>query len=138
MSKLIGCVSLASSAVALLWVALAAAPVRADEQPDASGLSVGHTLVCDTPQEVEAVLTSETTDMSARLVAINDRYGKESCSVLTVMFYQGDSAKTILAPAGLVHIVKVDIVGYRSGDSWLRLSRPMEQYAGVLEKGADV
>jgi hypothetical protein len=138
MSRLVGAGILVSAAAALLWVAVGAAPVRADEEGDGSGLSVGHTLVCDTPQEVEAVLSSNTSDMSARLIAINNRYGKESCNVLTVLFYQGDAAKTILSPEGLVHIVKVDIVGYRSGDSWLRLSKPMAQYAGVLEKGSDV
>jgi hypothetical protein len=138
MSKLFGAGILTSAAIALLWVTVGAAPVQADEEADESGLSVGHTLVCDTPQEVEAVLSATTSDMTARLIAINNRYGKESCNVLTVLFYQGDAAKTILAPEGLVHIVKVDIVGYRSGDSWLRLSKPMEQYAGVLEKGSDV
>ena len=138
MPTLIGPGIVASCLAALLWVASGGAPARADAQEEDPSLSVGHTLVCDTAQEVEAVLMAGGADMSERIVAINNQFGKESCNVVNVLYYEGDSAKTILAPAGLVRIIEVDIVGYRSGDSWLRLSRPMEQYAGVLEKGADV
>jgi hypothetical protein len=124
---------LASGAAALLWFA-SCAPVQADEP----GLAAGHVLACDTADEVEAVLNSAGDDLSARLVAINDRYGKESCNIVTAMFYRGEEAKTVLVPDGVVRIIKVDMIGYRAGDAWMRLEKPVAQYVGVLEEATRV
>jgi hypothetical protein len=134
MLKLSHAGALASGIVALLWLASSAPPARADE----TELSVGHVLACDSPEEVEAVLTSSASDMSVRLAAINDRYGKESCNIVTAAFYKGDEAKTVLARDGIVHIIKVDMVGYRSGDAWMRMAKPVAQYVGVLDQATSV
>ena len=134
MLKLFYAGALASSALISLSFAADAPAVQEDQ----SQLSSGHVLACDTPDEVEAMLNSRGDDMSARLVAINDRYGKESCNVVTAIFYRGDEAKTVLVPDGIVRIIKVSMVGYRDGDAWTRMSKPVAQYVGVLEKATSV
>ena len=127
----------ASSAILLSWLAFSASPVQASgsEQP---GLSTGHVLACDTAEEVEAVLKASESDLTVRLAAINDRFGKQSCNIVTAIFYRGDEAKTVLVPDGVVRIVRVNMVGYRSGDAWLRMSTPLPQYVGVLEAATSV
>jgi hypothetical protein len=127
----------ASSATALLWLSFCAPPAQA-EQVDQAGLTAGHVLACDTAEEVEAVLNATDGDIAVRLAAVNDRFGKQSCNVVTAIFYRGDEAKTVLVPDGVVRIVKVDLVGYRSGDAWMRMSTPLPQYVGVLEEATSV
>jgi hypothetical protein len=126
----------ASSATALLWLTLAP-PARA-EPSDEAGLTTGHVLACDTADEVEAVLNATQSDMLVRVAAINDRFGKQSCNIVTAIFYRGDEAKTVLVPDGVVRIVKVNMIGYRSGDAWLRMTIPLPLYVGVLEAATSV
>jgi hypothetical protein len=127
----------ASSATALLWLTFCALPARAG-QSDEAGLSTGHVLACDTAEEVEAVLNATQSDMLVRVAAINDRFGKQSCNIVTAIFYRGDDAKTVLVPDGVVRIVKVNMIGYRSGDAWLHMTIPLPQYVGVLEAATSV
>jgi hypothetical protein len=126
----------ASSATALLLLTFCS-PVQA-QQAGQGGLTAGHVLACDTAEEVEAVLNATDSNISVRLAAVNDRFGKQSCNVVTAIFYRGDEAKTVLVPDGVVRIVKVDLVGYRSGDAWMRISTPLRQYVGVLEEATSV
>jgi hypothetical protein len=128
---------MASSATALLWLSFSVPPVQAAEA-DQAGLSAGHVLACDTADEVEAVLNATDSDIAVRLAAVNDRFGKLSCNVVTAIFYRGDEAKTVLVPDGIVRIVKVDLVGYRSGNAWMRVTTPLAQYVGVLEQATSV
>ena len=128
---------MASSATALLWLGLSGSPVEA-QQADQVGLTAGHVLACDTAEEVEAVLNATDSDVSARLIAVNDHFGQQSCNIVTAIFYQGDEAKTVLVPDGIVRIVKVSMVGYRSGDAWARMTTPLAQYVGVLEQATTV
>jgi hypothetical protein len=131
--------ALASSAYILIWLVAGALPAQADAiVGDGAGLSTGHVLACDTVDEVEAVLNATDDDLSARLAAINARFGDQSCNIVTVIFYRGDEAKTVLVPDGIVRIVKVDVVGYRSGDAWMRMTKPLPQYVGVLEEATSV
>jgi hypothetical protein len=131
---------LSSSAVALLCLAISAPPIRADESmpADAASLSTGHVLACDTAEEVEAVLDSRAGDIATRVSTVNDRFGKQSCNIVTAIFYRGNEAKTVLVPDGIVRIIKVDLVGYRAGGAWMRMATPMAQYVGVLEKATSV
>lgn len=117
-----------------LWFAACVSSARAEEPAP----STGHILACDTADEVEAVLNSGAGDIDARIAKINDRFGKQSCNVVTAMFYRGDEAKTVLVHDGVVRIIKVDVVGVRAGDTWMRMSRPVQQFVGVLEKALDV
>jgi hypothetical protein len=134
MLKLIYAGALASTALISLSFA-ATTPVSA---PDEAQLTSGHVLACDTAEEIEAVLNSTGDNISTRVVAINDRFGKESCNIVTAIFYRGDQAKTVLVPDGIVRIVKVNMIGYRDGEAWMRMSRPVAQYVGVLEKATSV
>jgi hypothetical protein len=128
---------IASSATVLLWLAFCVPPARAEEAAMA-GLSAGHVLACDTAEEVEAVLNATDSDLTARLIAVNDHFGQQSCNIVTAIFYRGDEAKTVLVPDGIVRIVKVSMVGYRSGDAWTRMTTPLPQYVGVLEEATGV
>jgi hypothetical protein len=128
---------MASSAMTLLWLAFCVPPAQAEEA-DQSGLTAGHVLACDTAEEVEAVLNATDADVSVRLTAVNDHFGRQSCNIVTAIFYRGDEAKTVLVPDGIVRIVKVNMVGYRSGDAWRRMTVPLAQYVGVLEQATSV
>jgi hypothetical protein len=125
----------ASSAIAPMWLAASTPPALADARTD---LVAGNVLVCDTPEEVEAVLTSEARDFAARLGEANDRFGQQACSVVTAIFYKGDETKTVLSQDGAVHIIKVDLIGFRAGDAWLRMAKPAVKYAGMLEDSTNV
>jgi hypothetical protein len=127
----------ASSATALLWLTFCAPPAQAG-QADQTGLTAGHVLACDTAEEVEAALNATESDLTARLAAINDRFGKQSCNIVNAIFYRGDDAKTVLVPDGIVRIVRVEMVGYRSGDAWTRMTIPLRLYVGVLEEATSV
>jgi hypothetical protein len=125
---------LAPPVFALLCMAASAPPVRADE----AGLTTGHVLACDTADEVEAVLKAGDAGVPASLASVNERFGSQSCNVVTAIFYRGDEDRTVLIPDGIVRIIKVDMVGYRSGSAWMRMSRPLPQYVGVLEEATRV
>jgi hypothetical protein len=127
----------ASSAILLSWLGFCASPVQAGDGEQA-GLSSGHILACDTAEEVEAVLDATDINMLVRLAAVNERFGKQSCNIVTAIFYRGDEAKTVLVPDGVVRIVRVNMIGYRSGDAWMRMSTPLPQYVGVLEAATSV
>ena len=101
-------------------------------------ISTGHLLVCDTPEEVSAVLASKEKDIAARLTSANAHYGKDSCNVVTLAFVRGEEATTVLVPDGVVRIVKVTVVGVRTGSAWVRVDKPMDQYAGILESALGV
>ena len=60
---------LASSAIALALIAAGASPASADNSMDlaASDVAAGKVLVCDTAQQVESVLTSDGSDLAARI-----------------------------------------------------------------------
>lgn len=126
---------LVSSAIALAWLASSTPAAQAEET---TGLAAGNVLVCDTPEEVEAVLTSQAGDMAARLTQANDHFGAQACNVVTAIFYRGDEGKTVISSDGAVRIVQVDLIGFRSGDAWLRMNKPAAKYAGVLEDSTGV
>ena len=119
---------LASTAFALLWLALCAPPTRADEKQ----LSVGRGFICNTAEELEAVLTPNEKEISIRLQNVNKRFGEEACTFATSVFYSHEDAKTVLTPEGIVRVEKVQLVGYLVGDE-LQIAKPAEQYFGALE-----
>jgi hypothetical protein len=126
---------LASGAIALALVTTSAPLALADDQPD---LAAGDVLVCDTPQEVEAVATSSGPDLAARVGQANERFGGQACGIITAIFYKGDETKTVMSQDGAVRIIQVDLIGLRAGDAWLRMLKPASKYAGVLEASTEV
>jgi hypothetical protein len=125
---------IAASALALLGFG-APAPSAPSARPT---LSVANVMLCDKPDEVAALVTSGADDLSMKLSEVNARFGKASCNVVTVAFYRGEEAKTVLVPNGIVRIIRLEIVGVRTGDTWVRLQSPIEQYAGLHEAATDV
>jgi hypothetical protein len=131
---------LASCAIALALFATSAPAALADDQMNlaADNVAAGSVLVCDTPEEVEAVLTSTGPDLAARVVKANDRFGGQACGVVTAIFYKGDETKTVMSEDGAVRIIQVDVIGFRAGDAWLRMAKPTSKYAGVLEASTNI
>ncbi len=125
---------LASAIFASLLVAECAPSVQADE----TNLVIGHGVVCDTAEEVKAVIAPAGDDALQRLLNVNDRYGKEACNIVTVIFYKGDEAATILTSEGIVHVFKVQVIGVKSGPLWLHMKTPMDQYTAILEAASSV
>ena len=125
---------LASGAFALSLTLSYAPPIHANE----AGPSTGDVLICDTPEEVEAFLKADSAALPARLAAVNSRFGPQSCNILTAIFYRGGEAKTVLAPEGIVRIIRVALIGYRAGDAWMRMAKPMERYVGALDETTSV
>jgi hypothetical protein len=125
---------LASTIFAALLFAACAPPVQADE----INLVIGHGVVCDTAEEVKAVIAPAGDDVQQRLLNVNDRYGKEACNIVTVIFYKGDEAATILTSEGIVHVFKVQVIGVKSGPLWLHMKTPMDQYTAILEAASSV
>jgi hypothetical protein len=113
----------------VLSVAACSKPALADE----TKLTVGHGVICDTAEEVKAMVSPAESDMHKRLVNVNDHYGKEACNIVTVAYFRGDEESTMLIPDGIVHVVKVQVVGFKSGPMWLRMNAPMDQYTAILE-----
>jgi hypothetical protein len=105
---------------------------------EGSGLSTGHVLACNTPDEVEAFVASHSADAEARLVAVNGHFGEQSCNIVTVAFYRSDEVKVILVPDGVVRIIKVKVVGVETDDGWEMIDSPMPQFVGVLESATMV
>jgi hypothetical protein len=134
MPKLCYATVLPGAFIALFWLAACTPPVQAQE----AKLSIGHGVVCDTPEEVEAVVTPSLDDVTGRLESVNDRFGKESCNIVTAVFYKGDVAKSVLISEGIVHIVKVKVLGVQVADMWMQMGAPKEQYVGVLEPAESV
>jgi hypothetical protein len=114
-------------------IALCASPIQAAELE----LSIGSGLVCNTAQEVEAVVMPRDSDVQRRVMRVNDLYGKDACNIVTVIFFRGDEAKTMLVPEGVVHVVEVQIVGVRSEGVWVHISMPMDQYAAILDNATN-
>jgi hypothetical protein len=103
-----------------------------------STLTIGHGVVCHTADEVKAIIAPAENDMQARLLNVNDRYGKQACSVATIAFYRGDDEAAMLVPQGVVHVVKVQIVGLKQGPSWLRMETAADQYTAILDDAQGV
>jgi hypothetical protein len=125
---------LASSILASLWLTSSAIAANVAQ----TALTAGHGVLCDTQEELASFVSNNKDDAVARLTAVNDKFGKESCSVLSALFYKGDEVSKVLVPEGIVHVFKVQIVEYRVGDEWMHLSKPMDQYVGVLERATTV
>jgi hypothetical protein len=119
---------LASTVFAALLVFTNTQPVQAD----GTNLAHGRGVVCDTAEEVKAVVAPSSND-EQRLLEVNDRFGKEACTIVTVIFYKGDEEATMLIPEGVVHVVKVQVIGVKSGSLWLHMRMPMDQYTAILE-----
>jgi len=111
------------ASTALLFAAAGAGPARAGN----SLISTAHVLVCDTPEEIEAVLTSDAGKVSSAILK-----GKRACNIVTVAFVRGDEAKIVLSHDGIVHIFKINVVSVRTDGGWLSINKPMPQYLGEL------
>lgn len=125
---------LASTVFAVLSISVCSQPSQADE----AKLTVGHGVVCDTAEEVKAVIAPPDSGVQQRLLNVNDRFGKDACTIVTVVFYKGDEDSTMLIPEGVVHVVKVQVIGVQYGSLWIHMKTPMDQYTAILEAAASV
>ena len=122
-----------AAAVGICLTAGAGATQAANET-----LSLGQGLVCDTAEEVEAVVKPDHKDIAKSVDAVNRRFGKDACNVLTAAFYRGRDAKAVLAPEGVIRVVEVKVVGVKAGEAWLSLTEPKQQYVAILDEATSV
>lgn len=105
---------------------------RADDAPQ-----LGQGLVCDSQEQIEAFVALNKDDSPTALEAVNAKYGKDSCGILTVAYLKGDEVSTVKAPGGLVHVTRIRIVGIYDGHSWMRLAEPYGQFTPFFEKAQE-
>jgi hypothetical protein len=105
------------------------------EQPQPS---IGYGMFCDTGEEIEAAVGIYSHDIADVLSRVNERFGHESCNVLTAAYVRSEETRTVLVEEGIVHVIKVSLVGFRSGSDWRQMPVPREQYVAVFEKATRV
>jgi hypothetical protein len=89
---------------------------------------------CATGEEIEAAVGIYGQDLSGVLSRVNDRFGQQSCNVLTAVYLRSSEIRSVLVPEGIVHVLKVRLVGFESGAAWRKMPTSMEQYVAVFEK----
>lgn len=127
-------IGLTSAVIIGLMLGWSAAQASADQQKP----TIGRGMFCDTSAEVQAAVRIRDHDIENVLSKVNDRFGKESCNVLTGVYIEKDVSGAVLVPAGIVHITRVELIGFRHDGAWMVISHPMEQYIGIFEKTTDV
>jgi hypothetical protein len=124
-----------TSAVAMgLMVGWSAVTAQADQERP----TLGQGVFCDTVDEVQAAVRIPDVDVENVLSKVNDRFGKESCNVLTGVYIEKNISATVLVATGIVNVTRVELVGFRHDGSWMLMKHPMEQYIGVFERATRV
>lgn len=123
-------------AIPVAFALAAATPATALAKPEGANFQVAHGLVCDTPEEVRAfVASTPDKDVGAALDAVNARFGKDACGILTAVLLKGDEDSTVLIPEGIIHIVRIEIFGVLDGRELVRVKAA---YAPVFEPAESV
>jgi hypothetical protein len=97
------------------------------------GFSVGRGFICDTAEQVKAVVTSDENKIQINLKKVNEQFGKDSCTFATALFRKGDEEGDASTESGKIHVVKVQLVGYLVENELLRVGKPIERYFGAPE-----
>jgi hypothetical protein len=97
------------------------------------GLSVGRGFICDTEEQVKAVVTTDESKITANLKKVNDQFGEDSCTFATALFRKAGEERDALTESGKVHVEKVRLVGYVVENELITVSKPKEQYFGAPE-----
>ena len=100
--------------------------------------SIGYGMFCDTGEEIEAAVGIYSHDISDVLLRVNARFGHESCNVLTAVYVRSEETRTVLVSEGIVHVIKVRLIGLRSDLGWRQMRAPVEQYVAIFEKATRV
>jgi hypothetical protein len=97
---------------------------------------MGHTVACDSAQEVKSFVGGKSDEQAkAALNRVNRRYGKDACSVETLVFAPEKTAGDVVTPAGLVEIMKVEVLGVVDGSHLKELAQPITQYVPAIAQG---
>jgi hypothetical protein len=99
---------------------------------------IGHAIVCDTQDELEAVVKPSSDDVATRMKAINARFGPSACNDVVAIFVEGELADVMVVPDGVIKVLKVKIVAIEIGAAWLKAATPMDQFAAVHEPATNV
>jgi hypothetical protein len=120
---------MALSAVVFSSVASASSPSYAEE----SELSIGRGFICNTKNELEAVITPDDGDIEASLAGVNSRFGKDSCTFATALFDKAADGGDVITRQCAVRVEKVELLGYLVGNELERVAEPKEQFFGTFE-----
>jgi hypothetical protein len=124
----LGAVGLAAC-LSLGFCGLSTASAPQPARASAPQFTVGNILLCDKPEQVEAFFASA---KASAQVAVSPT-PTASCGLVTAVFRTETAGKTILLSNGILHVVKIEMVGMRASDSWVKMSKPFTGFAGVLE-----
>jgi len=125
---------LALVALGFLWLST----LGASSEPSV-GLTMSRTLVCDTPEEVEAFVGGDWHEqIDTALARVNNQYGEDACNVVSAIFKKSDQANTILISDGVIRVTKIEIFGFVANGSLLPLAKPVIQFAPVFEPATSV
>jgi hypothetical protein len=129
----------ATGTVALLTLSVLWAISVASAAPIPEDASVSRIVACDTPDEVAAFVGGDPHEQAdAALARVNGQFGAQACTVATTLFEKHEPAKTVLISSGVVRIVRIDIYGVVNGMKPLRMTKPIVQYAPVLDPSEGV
>ena len=108
---------LGSAAVVSLLL-LASAPVRGQEaaqqsaQESASEVEIGNTLVCDTRQQVERIVSFMRGDLRSAVNAVNAaEHDRTACGMSGLAFVRGANLATVRTREETFQIVEILVVG---------------------------
>lgn len=121
--------ALAFAIAASLGLASCTPPVFAREAQTFAGRG----FLCNSEQEVAAVVTADEAAVRANLAHADARFGKGACTFATILFSAQDNAKAVPTPKGTAHIEKVKLLGYLVGHELRRKGEPTEQYFGYVD-----
>lgn len=86
-------------------------------------------LLCDTPEQVETVITGH--DRVATMSQVNDDAGTAACALGHFSAIKGAIVKEIPAEEGLVDIMQIMVVGYYKDDKFILLDKALLQFTPV-------
>ena len=96
-------------------------------------LSLGRGFICNTEEQVKAVVTTDEKQIPTNLKKVNAQFGDDSCTFATALFRKEGVESDASTEAGKVHVEKVQLVGYLVENKLITIARPTEQYFGAPE-----
>jgi hypothetical protein len=97
---------------------------------EGTDLLLGRGLFCATAEEVENAI--RTVDDQG-LASVNGLYDEHSFGFATALFQSSNDARTVPTHNGMVHVTKVEIVGYLEGDELAIVHRPIAKYFAAFD-----
>jgi hypothetical protein len=112
-------------------------PALSEPAPSLSdpALAMSRIVLCDSVEEVNAFVGGDPAEeITAALDRVNGAFGTNSCNVVTTLYKRDEVANTLLVRDGVIHVVKIKVLGVMNGPEFVRLTIPATLYAPLFEK----